>query len=266
MVSLVKRHTLTLEPAQKLHLGLYCIALSYHENQEGTLSIIFPQQMIEQDMSGTYILAFHPDLMPGTSLTETVREWNSFGYCAQPSLNLLPEECQLVSACFDSIELELEEAIDKHSKKLIASHIERILNYGLRFHDRQSALWSEGDDGSKDILKRFNLLLNDYFSTGNIYEIGIPMVAYFADRLHRSPNYFGDLIKKETGISAQEYIHNRIIQEAKDRISDKNKSINQIAFELGFRYPQHFSRFFKKMVGLSPNEFRTENNKGSSEE
>ncbi|QNL51831.1 AraC family transcriptional regulator [Olivibacter sp. SDN3] len=109
-------------------------------------------------------------------------------------------------------------------------------------------------------------MLNDYLSL-NIYETGIPTVAYFADRLHHSPNYFGDLIKKETGKSAREYIHNRIIEEAKNRISDKDKSINEIAFDLGFKYPQHSSRFFKKMVGLSPNEFRAasskENNKST---
>jgi len=257
LVSLVKRTPLALESDCRLHLGLYCIALSYRENKEGTLSVIFPgqatEQTIEPDMSVKHTLVFHPDLVPGTSLADTIREWNAYGYATHTSLNLMPDECQLISDCFGSIEVELEYAMDKHSKKLIISHIERLLNYCMRFYDRQIVFH---EASSKGILKRFDLLLDDYLSSGDIYEIGIPMVAYFADKLHHSPNYFGDLIKKETGISAQEYIHNRIVEEAKNRISDKDKSINEIAFELGFKYPQHFSRFFKKMVGLSPNEFR----------
>lgn len=264
LVSLVRESQLTLESDCSLHLGLYCVSLTLHENQEGTLSVIFPgqgkDQTIQLNKSMKHTLVFHPDLVPGTSLANTIREWHSFGYATHTSLQLLPEECELILACFGSIELELEDVIDKHTKKLVVSHIERLLNYCLRFYDRQT----EGyEDNSKSILKQFDLLLDDYLSSGNIYEIGIPMVAYFADRLHRSPNYFGDLIKKETGISAQEYIHNRIVEEAKDRISDKDKSVNEIAFELGFKYPQHFSRFFKKMVGLSPNEFRAANNEES---
>ncbi|WP_134087854.1 AraC family transcriptional regulator [Olivibacter sp. XZL3] len=257
LVSLVKQSQRTLESDLKLHPDLYCIALTYHENQQGKLSIIFPghggEQKIEPDKQKKHALVFHPDLIQGTPLANNINEWKFLGYSADTYLHLSPQECQLISDCFGSIEVELEYAMDKHSKKLIISHIERLLNYCMRFYDRQIVFH---EDSSKGILKRFDLLLNDYLSSGNIYEIGIPMVAYFADKLHHSPNYFGDLIKKETGMSAQEYIRNRIAREAKNRIGDRDKSINKIAFELGFKYPQHFSRFFKKMVGLSPNEFR----------
>jgi AraC-like DNA-binding protein len=150
----------------------------------------------------------------------------------------------------------LRQSIDKHSKKLIASNIELFLNYCERFYDRQ---FITRDSVNRGILEKFEELLNDYFLSDKPQTNGLPLVAYFAEECHLSVNYFGDLIKKETGKSAQEHIQLKLINIAKERIFDPDKSISQIAYELGFSYPQHFSRMFKEHVGSTPSEYRQEN-------
>jgi AraC family transcriptional activator of pobA len=172
------------------------------------------------------------------------------------ALHLSDEERQIVLDCFGKIAYELQHAIDKHSKTLIASNIELFLNYCTRFYDRQ---FITRDNANKGILERFEDLLNHYFSSDEPSVTGLPTVAYCADTLNLSPNYFGDLIKKETGKSAQEYIQSKIIDVAKEKIFDIHKSVSQVAYELGFKYPQHFTRLFKQKVGVSPNEYRSLN-------
>jgi len=159
--------------------------------------------------------------------------------------------------CFGKIKYELEHAVDKHSKTLIANNIELLLNYCVRFYDRQ---FITRDNTNKGILERFETLLNDFFASDKPHEVGLPTVAYCADELNLSANYFGDLIKKETGKSASEYIHLKLIDVAKERIFDANKSVSEIAYELGFKYPQHFSRVFKQHVGMSPQKYRSSSN------
>jgi AraC-like DNA-binding protein len=155
--------------------------------------------------------------------------------------------------CFSKVQYELEHAIDKHSKKLIVSNIETFLNYCIRFYDRQ---FITRENVHKGVLERFENLLNEYFTTDNPQTIGLPSVAWCAGQLNLSAGYFGDLIKRETGKTAQEYIHRKVIDVAKERIFDHSKSVSQIAYELGFKYPQHFARVFKQRVGQSPNEYR----------
>jgi AraC-like DNA-binding protein len=150
----------------------------------------------------------------------------------------------------------LEHAIDKHSKKLIVDNIELLLNYCVRFYDRQ---FITRDNVHKGILERFEYLLNGYFHTDKPQTIGLPSVAWCAGELNLSSNYFGDMIKKETGKTAQEYIQVKLIDVAKEKISDPDKSVSQVAYELGFKYPQHFTRLFKQRVGQSPNEYRSLN-------
>jgi AraC-like DNA-binding protein len=162
----------------------------------------------------------------------------------------------MVMECFSKISYELEMNVDNHSKKLITSNIELLLNYCDRFYDRQ---FITRDNVHKGILERFETLLNAYFSSDKPETIGLPSVAYCADELNLSSNYFGDLIKKETGKSAHEFIQLKLIEVAKERIFDPNKSLSQIAFDLGFKYPQHFTRVFKQHVGVSPKEYRNLN-------
>lgn len=155
------------------------------------------------------------------------------------------------------IRKELEHNIDKHSKKLIVTYIELLLGYCTRFYERQFFTRSKNN---RDALTRFEHLLDEYFEGDTAERNGLPSVKYFADKLCLSPNYFGDMLKKETGKSPQEYIQEKVIEIAKDRMSDTEDTVSQIAYSLGFQYPQHLCRLFKKRVGCTPNEYRTQIN------
>lgn len=258
----------------RMSFELYCIFLKdvkcgdlkygrqYYDYQEGTLVFISPGQVIDVENKTDYYqpmghgLVFHPDLLPGTSLGKTIGDYNFFSYNTSEALHLSARERQLVLDLFAKVENELQQSIDKHSKKVIASGIELLLNYCERFYDRQ---FITRDTVNKGVLEKFEALLNGYFSSDKPHLIGLPNVAYCAEQLHFSANYFGDLIKKETGKSAQEYIQNKIIDVAKNKIFDSSKTVNEIAYELGFKYPQHFIRLFKKRVGSTPNEYRNLN-------
>lgn len=233
-----------------------------YDYQEGTLVFIGPGQVAGMNSNGEfyqpkgYALVFHPDLILGTSLGRRIQEYTFFGYHSNEALHLSDRERTLILDCFTKIEYELERSIDKHSKKLIVANIELFLDYCVRFYDRQFITRHHVHVG---ILAKFENLLNEYFISDKPDTIGLPSVAYCADELHLSPNYFGDLVKKETGKTAVEYIQSKIINIAKEKIFDKNKTVNQIAFELGFKYPQHFARLFKKRVGHTPQEYRSLN-------
>lgn len=159
----------------------------------------------------------------------------------------------IVLDCLEKIRMELRHAIDKHTKGLIATNIELLLDYCMRFYERQ---FVTREDMNLDILARFERLLDDYLTGGAAAREGLPSVRYFASKICLSPNYFGDLVKKETGKSAQEYIQLKMIDAAKEGLLDPNKTIGQVAYELGFQYPQHFVRFFKRHVGYTPREYR----------
>ena len=203
-----------------------------------------------------HALAFHPDLLRGTALGQHMQEYTYFSYEANEALHISERERQVVLDCFAKIDTELRLPVDKHSKRLIVSNIELFLNYCARFYDRQ---FITRDTVHKGVLERLEHLLNDYFKSERPQTVGLPSVGYCAGELHLSPNYFGDLIKKETGKSAQEYIQSKLIDVAKEKIFDTSKSVSQIAYDLGFKYPQHFSRLFKQRVGYTPNEYRTLN-------
>jgi len=158
--------------------------------------------------------------------------------------------------CLDNIDQELRRSIDKHSKILIANNIELLLNYCMRYYDRQFITRSLVN---KDILGRFEKLLDNYFQSEIVHTTGLPTVKYCAEQLHLSPNYFGDLIKKETGKSAQENIQLKVMALAKEKIFDRSKTLSEIAYELGFKSPQHFSRMFKNETGQTPNLYRSLN-------
>lgn len=262
------------EKTVRIYYGFYCIFLkdikcgdlrygcNYYDYQEGTLVFVAPGQVMEVETDGKvyqpkgHALVFHPDLIHGTSLFKSINDYNFFSYNANEALHLSERERQIVLDSFSKIQLELQLGVDKHSKKLIASNIELFLNYCERFYDRQ---FITRENVNKGILEKFEEVLNSYFTTDKPNTIGLPSVAYCADELHLSANYFGDLIKKETGKSAQEYIQNKIIDVAKDKILVDHLTVNEIAYKLGFKYPQHFSRLFKQRVGYTPNEYRSLN-------
>lgn len=246
---------------KKVVCGDLRYGLKNYDYQEGTLIFLAPGQVIGENGDTYYqpqgiALVFHPDLLHGTALGKNINDYNFFSYASNEALHLSERERQIILDCFSKIEYELEHAIDKHSRQLIVSNIELFLNYCTRFYDRQ---FITRDTVNKGILERFEELLNGYFSSDKPQNIGLPSVAYCADALNLSANYFGDLIKKETGKSAQEYIQAKVIDVAKERMFHLNKSVSEIAYEMGFKYPQHFTRLFKQKVGVTPNEYRSMN-------
>jgi len=233
-----------------------------YDYDEGTLVFIAPNQTIglgnypPNYKPKGYAMLFHPDLLLGTELGRKIHSYSFFAYSSNEALHLSSKERKILLSLLEKIQFELEQNLDKHSKKLIVANIELFLDYCTRFYDRQFLTREIENVGS---LEKFENLLNEYFASDKPQKIGTPSVGYFAKRLHLSPNYFGDLVKKETGKSAQEYIQNKLIEVAKERVFDPNKSVSEIAYELGFKYPQHFTRLFKQRVGHSPSEFRTLN-------
>jgi AraC-like DNA-binding protein len=274
LVSIIDMAKAKPRAAYNMYFGIYtvflkevkCGDLRYGKNtydyQEGTLVFIGPGQVVNVDIPGEtyqpkgYALVFHPDLIHGTSLGKHIHDYTFFGYQSSEALHVSERERKIVLDCFSKIEYELEHAIDKHSKTIIVDNIELFLNYCVRFYDRQ---FITRDNVHKGILEKFEYLLNQYFQSGESQSKGLPSVAYCAGEMNLSAGYFGDLIKKETGKTAQEFIQSKVINLAKDKIFDLNKSVSEIAYELGFKYPQHFTRLFKQQVGLSPSEYRMSN-------
>lgn len=261
-------------PVQTFNFDMYAIFLkdvkcgelkygrSHYDYQEGTLVFIAPGQIIRVEPKldtfepKGWALLFHPDLIKGTNLGKHIQDYSFFSYDVNEALHLSQKERHIVIDCLQKIQYEMEQSIDKHSKTLITSNIELFLNYCNRFYDRQ---FITRDNAHKGILEKFEDLLIKYFSSDKPQSIGLPSVAYCAAQLCLSANYFGDLVKKETGKSAQEYIQSKLIYIAKEKVFEINKPISEVAYELGFKYPQHFTRLFKQKVGVSPNEYRNFN-------
>lgn len=257
----------------RMNMGIYSLFLKHtkcgdlkygkkqYDYQEGTVVSFGPGQVIGIEMNkdarpSSIGIVFHPDLIRGTSLGQNIKQYSFFSYEVNEALHISEEERQIIIDCFSKISMELEHAIDKHSKILIAKNIELLLDYCMRFYERQ---FNTRTKVNKDILVKFEDLLDNYFMDRNPEINGYPTVKYFADKVCLSPNYFGDLIKKETGKNAQQYILFKLINLAKDRILNTDQTISQVAYGLGFQYVQHFSRLFKKNVGCSPNEYRMHN-------
>ena len=272
LVSVVDLSKASPRQGSRMYFGFYTVFLKdvkcgdliygrhTYDYQQGTLVFLAPGQVAGINSNGEtyqpkgYALVFHPDLIHGTALGKHIQDYSFFGYQSNEALHLSERERKIVLDCFSKIQYELERPIDKHSKKLIVTNIELFLNYCTRFYDRQ---FVTRDNVHQGVLERFENLLNDYFGSGKPQTIGLPSVAYCAGELNLSASYFGDLVKKETGKTAQEYIQSKIIDAAKEKIFDHSKSVSEIAYELGFKYPQHFTRFFKQQVGSTPNEFRS---------
>ena len=244
---------------KETHCGELRYGNQYYDYAEGTVLFFAPGQVITNEPEGELhqpygkALIFHPDLIKGTALGKQIHGYSFFSYQSHEALHLSDKEKSMVAVCFENIAAEISQNIDRHSKKLIVANLELLLKYCTRFYDRQFITREHANTG---IIEQFEQKLNDYLFSDKLRTDGIPGVAHFASELHLSPNYFGDLIKKETGKSALEYIQLHLIDLAKERIFDASKSVSEISYELGFKYPQHFARFFKQKVGVSPNEYR----------
>jgi len=235
---------------------------NYYDYQEGTLVFVGPGQISGIENSTEvyqpkgFGLVFHPDLIHGTSLGRHIQDYTFFSYEVREALHLSERERETVLDCLSKIAAELQQSIDKHSKLLITTNIELLLNYCVRFYDRQ---FITREHANKGMLEKFETLLNNYFLSEKPQTLGLPTVAWCADQMHLSANYFGDLVKKETGRTAQEYIQSKLIDVAKEKIFNRDKSVSEVAYELGFKYPQHFTRLFKQRIGQTPQEYRMMN-------
>lgn len=257
----------------QMNYGLYALFLKQakscnikygrrqYDYQEGTIVCFAPGQsasveMIEEEIHPeVYGIVFHPDLIRGTSLGKHINDYTFFSYAVSEALHLSDQEKGIVMDCLEKISIELQHGIDKHSKALIAMNIELLLNYCMRFYERQFITRRDAD---KDALTTFEKLLNEYFQSELPMQEGLPSVKYFADKICLSSNYFGDMIKKETGKTPQEHIQDKVIALAKKHIVETNETVSQIAYTLGFQYPQHLCRTFKKRVGCTPNQYRVQ--------
>ena len=269
----VVNHKLPLERLNhsRLNYSLYALFLKQGEGcsirygrekydyQAGTMVCFKPGQVVavewddSRPMPASRGLLFHPDLIYGTPLSKRIHDYTFFDYDQREALHLSEREQRIVSDLLDSIEEELRHPVDKHTQTLVTDAIGLFLDYCMRYYDRQ---FITRHKQNSDIIGRFQHELEDYLRSGEAELKGLPTVAYFAEKAFLSPGYFGDLIKKETGLTAQRYIQNKIIDLSKQYVMDPNLTINQVAYKLGFQYPQHFTRLFKQQVGVTPSEYR----------
>ena len=231
--------------------------------QDGSLVCIAPHQVIELDyttevaenMKGWGVF-FHPDLIRTTSLYDNMKKYGYFSYEITEALHLSEKERQVLQDCVTKIEAELQENIDEHSQSIIVSTLETLLNYCTRFYGRQFITRKNSNNA---VAAQIEKTLSDYFTKNDIGEKGLPTVKYLADQVNLSPGYLSDLLKKETGKNTQDHIHFYLIEEAKNILLNTNRSVGEIAYSLGFEYPQYFNKLFKKKTGKTPIEFRSSN-------
>ncbi|MBP5983268.1 MAG: helix-turn-helix transcriptional regulator [Fluviicola sp.] len=228
--------------------------------QDGNLICIAPNQTIEidneiedrEDKMG-WGLFFHPDLIRATSLNDNLKSYRFFDYDISEALHLSDKEKNVLYECIQKIQSELQENIDTHSQYIIVSTIELLLNYCSRYYGRQMITRSHTN---KTIIAQIQIILTTYFSDIHLKDKGLPSVKFLADNVHLSPSYLSDLLRKETGKNTQEHIHFYLIEQAKNLLLNSEKNMNEIAFGLGFEYPQYFNKLFKKKTGKTPMEYR----------
>ena len=255
-----------------MHYGLYAIylkenkgcKLSYgrtpYDFDEMTVTSFAPGQVVKVEPN-PYVpfakftaLVFHPDILNRTALGRQINRYEFFGYSSTEALHLSAQEVEVFRGVLAMIEQELHRAIDKHTRELIVSNIELLLNYCLRFYDRQ---FITREEINHTVVRKFIKLLDDYISTKALRD-GLPTVAYFADKCCLSNGYFGNLVRVETGRTAKDIIADHVLAYAKQLLNDEALTITMISNRLGFEYPQHFVRFFKSHTGKTPSAFRNE--------
>lgn len=254
------------------HFGFYCIILKHlgcgdvtygrsaYDYNDGSLVFVAPNQMagandgkVSYDTKG-WILMFHPDLLRNTYLEHSMNRYTFFDYSSNEALHLSEQEREIIIGYLCNIRRELHHPTDDYTNRNIILNIEALLNNCMRFYERQFI--SRKNENNK-IMEQLTYLLEEYLLSGKSQQYGLPTVAWCADNLHLSSNYFGDLVKKYSGRTAQEYIKSTIVDYAKLLLANNSYQVNEIAYKLGFKYPQHFSRLFKHIEGVSPSQYRS---------
>ena len=272
MVSVVDMSELECIRHSLKHFGFYCIILKHlgcgdvaygrstYDYNDGSLVFVAPNQMagandgkISYNTKG-WILMFHPDLLRNTYLEHSMNRYTFFDYSSNEALHLSEQEREIIIGYLCNIRRELHHPTDDYTNRNIILNIEALLNNCMRFYERQFI--SRKNENNK-IMEQLTYLLEEYLLSGKSQQYGLPTVAWCADNLHLSSNYFGDLVKKYSGRSAQEYIKSAIVDYAKLLLANNSYQVNEIAYKLGFKYPQHFSRLFKHIEGISPSQYRS---------
>ena len=229
-----------------------------YDYHEGTLVTFAPGQVVDVEMAQPVLapdvlgLMFHPDLMYGTPLASKINSFSFFNYSSIEALHLSTDERQKFLECLRLIDEEIKHPVDQHSAQLLSANIQLLLEYMERFYDRQ---FITRHKVNSQIVGNFQKQLKEYFN-GTQLRHGLPAVSYFADKANLTPGYFSDLIRKETGTSPKDLISLHMLNEAKSRLASDKTDISVIAYSLGFEYPAHFTRMFKRMTGQSPTEYR----------
>lgn len=224
----------------------------------GALFFIAPRQVLQWNDAAAFeqkgfSINFHEDFLKGTELAHQIKKYGFFSYSANEALHLSPKEEKQIELIVENIELEYQSNPDSFSKEIIISHLGTLLKYAQRFYERQ---FIHRTELSTDLLERFNKQLEAYFDSGQLQKNGIPSIEQIAEQLSVSQRYLSDTLKKETGKTSTEHLQLYLVDEAKNILLDPNKTVAQVAYELGFEYPPYFSRLFKKKEGISPTEYR----------
>lgn len=242
--------------ASKKIEGSFKYGRTTYDFSEGSLMFTAPYQVLNPDAEnkvtgwGLYI---HPDFLNASTRGHKLTDYSFFGYATNEALHISEAEKNVLEDCIRHIQREISQNLDTHSYNLILTNLELLLSYCQRFYDRQFLTRVKAGN---DIVEKFDRLLTDYFSQDSLIDTGIPDVNYFASRLNLSGNYLSDLLNKYTGKSTNEHIHLKLVDKAKSLLWGTGKSISEIAYELGFEHPSHFSKLFKSKTSFSPKQFR----------
>lgn len=257
----------------KATTDFYCIAmkdascgLEYGRNtydfDEGVLMFTALTQVLQTTKPQSlgerkgWMLFFHPDLIRNTTLGQHIDDYHFFSYDVHEALHLSDAEQDTITESIGFIQSEIRQRIDNHSVRVVVSLLEVLLNYSLRFYERQ---FNTRHARNKDVVTQFEALLKAYYKEGKFTETGMPTIEYFAGRVYLSPSYLSDMLKKETGFTAKDHINNFIVEKAKDMLLSGDDSVSSIAYKLGFNYPHYFARLFKAKTGISPQDYRRAN-------
>ena len=248
-------YSISLKKVVKGHLNY---GRTKYDFTNGALIFIAPRQVLQWDSSVVFeqkgfSINFHEDFLNGTELAQQIKKYGFFSYSVNEALHLSPKEERLIESIVENIEIEYHNNQDEFSKDIIISQLSTLFKYANRFYQRQ---FLNRKELLNDLLEQFNRQLGDYFESGQFQEKGIPSIEQVADKMSVSQRYLSDTLKKETGKTSTEHLQLYLIDEAKNILLKPNKSISEVAYELGFEYPQYFSRLFKKKEGLSPSEYR----------
>ncbi|PSL34491.1 helix-turn-helix domain-containing protein [Chitinophaga ginsengisoli] len=230
----------------------------YYDFDEGVMTFYAPGQVLHIENSGTripdgYSLIIHPDFLQGNSLGKKIHEYGFFSYATNEALHLSEREEEIVEGIYENLRHEIGSSTDVHTQDVVLSHIDLLLSYSNRFYNRQ---FITRKTANNTLLVQLETLLNDYFESGEIMKSGLPNVQYLARQLNVSASYLGDMLRYHTGMNTQQHIHNKIIEKAKELLSTTNKSVAEIAYQIGFEHPQSFNKLFKSKTNQSPLQYR----------